>query len=537
MGDVGVPVYCERCGAPQEGGTRFCTSCGEPVSAASPPQADYRGARRAPAPAPDYTDPGIPPPMAPPAVRAPGPAASLPPWLASDWPLVGLCVIILLAALFAVSAVYGGLMATMAAGPKALFSGVRVGAYFAFSAVGAKVTATTNNAPGALVHAQFLPLPWIAAAIAATCLALRFAFARLARERITLIAFAVKLAVAFGIVMAILAAVLSVGNPNEDATGFVAKVSGGEAWAFSTLIVGLAALVIVQLQGITVLRGRMNDRAREIALIALDGAQAFALLAVVLGAVTLVAALVVVDSGSARLSTLFGAVFMGVTMGVVAASYAMGAAIDLGSGHTSLFKFGFPPGADAGAAPVPFFILLAVAPAIVGWMVWRRLEKDRPTTEQDVMRVGFIIALAFAAVAFASALVSRVVLVGAAAKEDFDSGTGIGLVARPSIAGVLGLALLWGLAGGLGAAFYWATQHGVRWKAPPAPPTSTSAPPPMAPPTAPTVGSGRASVSPPRRSASPPVPQGRSATSFCSNCGAALAEGAHFCAACGARTT
>jgi len=453
----------------------------------------------------------------------------VPPWLVADWPLVGLCLIIMLVVLFGVSAVYGGVAAVVAAGSiKALVPGVTVGAYLAFSAFGVKTVAANSGASSVIVATRFLPLPWLALPIGATWLGLRFAFPRLSRDRVSVLAFAAKLAVSFGIVMAILAAVLSVGAARgEDATGFGARVSGGEAWAYSTFIVAVAALVIMSLRGTTVVPSRFGAQLRDIGGLAVDGARAYALMAAALAVVTIVAAVIVVDTGTARLSTVLGTLFMGISMGVVAASYAMGAAIGLGSGHTSLLKFGFPPSSSAGAAPVPFFLLLVVAPAVVAWTVWRRLERDRPATQQEVMKVGFAIAIAFSLVAWLAALVSRVVLTTGATKSGSSRGTGTFLVARPSVGGVLGLSLLWALLGGLGAAFYWSTQRGVAWKTPQGDTAAAS--------------SGRlqdfAPPAPPPAASPPPAATRPAAGDACSNCGAPLTAAGPFCANCGTRVT
>lgn len=498
--------YCQRCGAELAPGIRYCASCGEPVASSAQAWDERQGG---------WTRPEAFPPVS-------GMASSVPAWLVSDWPLIGLSVIILLGILFGVSAAYGGVLTVLAVGPKAFLAGIRVGGYLAFSAFGVETAATNGAIPGAAIGTQFLPLPWLAVPIAATWVALHFAFSRLSRDRTTLVSFAIKLAVAFGIAMAILAAVLSVGHPEEDSGSFVGKVSAGEAWFFGTLLVAVAGLVIAQIRGTRVLADNVLQRARPIATIALDGVRAFAIMAIGLGGLAMVAAIIVVDSGSDRLGALFGTLFGGLTAGVVAASYAMGAAIDLGVGHTSLFHFGFPPSSDAGAAPVPFFLLLAVAPAVVAWMVWRRLERERPSTEQDVMRTGFIIAISFAVVAFVLALLSQVALGAVGFKEDDFVGTGA-LIARPSVTGVLGLGLLWGLVGGLGAAFYWATQHRVRWNAPQQAAWLQD-------------HEYSAAGNPPPRQAAAPAQRGAPAA-FCSNCGTPMVPGAQFCAACGTAAT
>jgi hypothetical protein len=417
--------------------------------------------------------------------------------MAADWPLVGLCTLLLLGSLFAASALYGGIVAMVAATDVGVvIDGITVGAYLAFSAFGVETGAFSPGAPGAYAATQFVPLPWVAMAVAATVLAMRFAFARLDGDRTSVLAFAGKLAVATGILAGILAALLSFGGDGSAAGSFRAEVAGGTAWAYTTVLVGIVALVAVHRRGIPVLPDRVTPQLRGLASIAFEGAKAFALMALGMAAVVLVASLIVLDTGAERLSTLLGTVFMGVTMGVVGAAYALGAAIGLASGHTSLLHFGFPPQADAGAAPVPFFLLLAVAPALVAWTVLSRLDRDQPASEQDATKTGFLVAIGFAATAWVAALLSRVVLGAGVLGGD---GASVFLVARPSPAGVIGLGLLWGLVGGLGASYYWARQRGVGWKG---------------------AAAGTAPLDD-RRCAScgSPVAGGR----FCSNCGTPLA--------------
>jgi hypothetical protein len=138
--------------------------------------------------------------------------------------------------------------------------------------------------------------------------------------------------------------------------------------------------------------------------------------------------------------------------------------------------------------------VLLVAPAAVAAIVWRRLEHERPTQEQDALAVGAATAVGFAAAAWLFALVGRIALLAAIAPPNSQGlaanalallrgrGGGIGtlLAAEPNPVSVVFLALLWGLAGGLGAAFLWASRHNARWQVtgggepgvPPPPPAS-----------------------------------------------------------------
>ncbi len=445
---------------------------------------------------------------------------TVPSWLGSDWPLVGLSVIILLALVFGISALYGGLTTVVVtSGFDALVDGVTAGAYLAFSTFGIETSAFTSNGNVA-IGSQFLPLPALALPVGATAFALRFAWSRLGSDRVAVLAFCAKLAVTAGIVMAILASVLSVGG-DTGGSGLRAEVSGGEAWLYVTAIVAITALAYAHLRGLSVFRKSPKPQLRQLASVALDGARAYALVVGGMAAVALVAAIVVVDDGSERLGVILSVPFVGITTGVLGAAFAMGAAIGLGSGHVSLLHFGFPPTFDAGAAPIPFFVLLVLAPAAIAWITLRRLEAERPASEQEVLRVAFVIGIAFAVTAWFTTLVSQVALGAYAAGDDGD-GTGVSLLARPSVAGVLGLGLLWGLAGALGSSFLWARQQGVGWTAAPgdAGPTTPS----------------------PEGQYPPPPPRGRPSGSEpmaadpCGECGFPLTEADAFCPGCGRRT-
>jgi hypothetical protein len=212
---------------------------------------------------------------------------------------------------------------------------------------------------------------------------------------------------------------------------------------------------------------------------AAEGAATFAALACALAAVGLCFALVVADDGASRIGVVFGFPVVGLSFGAALVDGAMGAALGGLSGHTSLFHFGLPAGPGSGAAPAWLFAALALAPAAVGATVWRRLDRQRPADEQGALSVGALTGVGFAAAAWLTALVGRIVLLASVADRAggwfgyapgngarFDPGAPVAhlVVARPDPAAVLGLALLWGLAGGLGAAFLWASRHNARWQ-------------------------------------------------------------------------
>lgn len=406
----------------------------------------------------------------------------LPGWLTTDWPLVGLGVTVMLAVLFAVSALFGAVAGVATSGRfDAAGYGAAIGSHLAFAAFGAKTAVSFGRDNGSALAVQFLPLPWAAVGGLAMGAALRFARPRLPDERRHRIGYAVKLAAAGGVTLGVIAGVLD--RRTSAGPGFSSRLNGGEVWFYATVLLLLWGWLWLHRQGYRIgptLAGEYRPLARR----AREGALAFLAVSVAFAFVGLVFSLVVVDRNGAQVALLFGVPVVGLSFGAAMADFAMGAALGLGSlfaqpiGHLSLTRFGLPPGPDAGVAPAWLFAVLLVAPLTVAAVVWRHLERVRPTQEQDALAVGAATAAGFAGAAWLLALVGRVGLVAAIAPPDSSGGldTALGLLqgrgpgigtlvsAQPNPTTVLFLALVWGLAGGLGAAFLWASRHNARWQ-------------------------------------------------------------------------
>src|SRR4051794_1486286 len=127
-------AFCARCGGELPASARFCPTCGRPVDPEVGPPA---------------------PPAAPPiwsTFRPPG-------WVTKDWPLVGLGVAVMLALLFAASALYGTVVGVAATGkPGAAPYGAALGAHLAFAAFGVRTAVSFGTKNGSLLATQFLPL-------------------------------------------------------------------------------------------------------------------------------------------------------------------------------------------------------------------------------------------------------------------------------------------------------------------------------------------------------------------------------------------
>jgi hypothetical protein len=438
-----------------------------------------------------------------------------------------------------VCSLYGMLLTYVATGdPERLLNGATVGFYLAFSALGASTGASSTADFGGFDEAgvgfgsEFLPLVLALVPLAATWLVLRFGCRRLPMARERVLAYVAKVVVSFSAVVGILASVVSFGENGLDTTdateGFLSEVSAGSAMFYGLLLSGVAGVAFLLGQGVlgTVIPWvqRSASAVRTLA----DGVIAYAGLAAVAGLLALGAALVTADSGTDRALLLLGLPVVGANLAAAATTVGMGGSVALADEgglidggldtHISLLRWGFPPESDAGAAPVPFFLMLVLAPVAVAWLTTRRLNGEQPQTEQEVLKVGFLAALGFAVTAWLAGLLGRMELVGFA--TDWDRSFGA-LVARPSASAALGLGLVWGLLGGLGAAFLWARRSGTPWQPAPDDAWATAPDGPAAPPTDP----------PTDRWASPSV----RTDSACTACGMSADPTDAWCRACGQR--
>jgi hypothetical protein len=425
-----------------------------------------------------------------------------PDWVAGDWPLVGLGVALMLMLLFGGSALVGLLTAAAVAGDIAAAPcGAAVGAHLAFAAFGARTFAGCGGEQGSALAVAFLPLPWALMGGITVEAVRRFAWRRLPDDRRRRVAYAGKLALAFGVALGIVAGLVARGDPVRRGSGFASSLNGGEVWFYGSVLTWFWAWVGLRRQGLRVLPRAQAEighdaplgQAKRFGRQAVEGAMAFAVLAAGLAVLGLAFALVVADSGHDRIGILFGLPVVGFSVGAALADGAMGAALAGALSHTSLVHFGLPAGPAAGATPAGLFAALLLAPGLVAATVWRRLEREKPAEEQGALAVGAATGVGFAAAAWLAALVGRIVLLasvtfrggwfgyapqtpGIGLPRFNTAGTiGIFLAARPNPAAVLSLALLWGLVGGLGAAFFWASRRNARWQIAGAPSAADSA--------------------------------------------------------------
>jgi hypothetical protein len=556
-------IACVACGASNDAANRFCEACGAVIAAA--PASTPAGPAGPPAasaaePAGGYAaTQGAPrAPGAPGAATRQEPAVDLPAWLLSDWVLVGVTLLAVVAAVTAVGVVFGALFAlvttsSVSAIPRGALSGVYVG----YSLWGVKSAVGSGDDTLIVFGSAFLPIPGVAVPIAAVAWASRFAARRIAADAANSIAFVVKLSLVLGIVYSIAAALLSSGSDEIlagegeglSSTDFAADVSAGNAFLYPLLIAGVVSLVVMWRHRGFRLGGGFGRVLRAL----WDGARlalpAYGGAVVVLGAVGTVVAVAIADTGAERLALIVSAPLILVNTGVALATGAMGASVaferasfEAPSGYVSLFHFGLPAGPDAGAAPPYLFVVLAVAPIAVGWSVVRALDASRPRDEQQTLGVALEATLAFAVVAWLGALAGRVNVGGFSVRDVFTDADGIGgvLVLRPSAGAALGLGFAWALLGAFAAAFWWGSAHGIAWsfgKSSPATPAGTAPPVTSAPGSAaapsPAPPTPTPLPAPPPSPASPGAATGRAAARFCLQCGTEFVGDARFCSGCG----
>src|SRR5688572_10392759 len=270
---------CARCGGELPATARFCPACGRPVEPETGP----------PAPLP---------------VRPILAGFRLPAWVTSDWPLVGLGVVLMLALLFGTSALVGLVAAAAVAGDiGAAPCGAAVGAHLAFAAFGARTFAGCGVEHGSALAIGFLPLPWALIGGVAVEAARRFAWRRLPDDRTRRVAYPGKLALAFGVALGIIAGLVARGDPARRGTSFASSLNGGEVWFYATCLTLFWAWIVLRRQGLRPLatverraHGRHGDALRPgrpgLGRAAREGATAFGALAGGLAVIGLLFALV-----------------------------------------------------------------------------------------------------------------------------------------------------------------------------------------------------------------------------------------------------
>ena len=462
-----------------------------PVPRSPPAEAPPDEAPADEAPADEAPPPGERPAFEAPAAPTPATPPPAPPspssWARGEWPLVGLATVLVVGGVAVASALYGVVLAVAATGrASAIGPGAGLGSFLSFSWLGAAARASTTGTDRVIAfETRYLPLAGVVVPAAVTWAVLRYCRPRL-REPGNVVVFVARVAAAVALVVAVLARLTSTGlrGPNAvvgepDGGGLASHVDAGPAAAFALLVVGLAGAAFLARDGSAWPErsgGALSAGGRPLpplAIAALAGVRAWALAVVFMTALAVTAAVAAADSGTERALLLLGFPLLGLNLGVQGVSVAMGAAVRLvavgpaevggipppGAGHLSLLHFGFPPEPGAGAAPGAAFLLLALAPALVAWSLGRELRRRPPGEEQDALAAGFAAAGGFAAAALAGAVASSIWLVAVASDLTRPGGM---LVARPSVAGTLGLAFVWGLVGGLGAALVVARRRGPR---------------------------------------------------------------------------
>lgn len=443
-------TYCSRCGAEVPRGARFCPGCGETV-------------------APAVVDPVAPAPAPAPAAAA---VAALPAWATDDWLVALVSAGLLLGVCLAVALPYGALLAVAATGDAgSIISGLVTGAFLPFVMFGVETAAARFDGDTLVILGnRSLPLLLLAVPVAATWMAMRFALPRVRPAPGALVALVVKIALIVCVAAAVMAGLLSIGDETDFGDeGFVAEVSAGAAAIYPFLLIVPAGLAFLWRRGTRPWAGPV-DRARANPWVrsAVWGGAAFVGLAAVMGVLALLADVITADDGKARVLQVLRAPLDQLNEGVAGAVVAMGGAVARLGSHTSLLHWGSYEAPGDGNAPAPLFLLLALAPAAVAWLTWRRLERERPAVEQQVLQVSTAVAAGFVVTAWLLSLLGRIERIA------------VDPVVQPSPRGAFGLGLVWAALGAAGAALYWSRAHGIRGSLLPAvgPPAAPPPPPP-----------------------------------------------------------
>lgn len=436
--------WCEQCGAEHSVDARFCPHCGRRVVEREP-AGEREPAEHDPSPGVATTDP---------AADTPRPllAGDVPDWVRTDWPAAALSALCVLGTCIGVGIVFGALQGLATTGEAGgLISGFLTGIYRVFSMFGIE-TAAVRYADDATFGfgIKALPLPLAGVVVAAVAVALRFAWPRIPHDATRALAFVAKVGVLVAAITTVLAALLSVGDIRATVAAdepFAARVAVGTAALYPLVLVTVIGAVLLVRRGVTVGGSRWraltdSDVARSF----VGGVGAFVAIAVLLSVVVLLADVAVADTGRDRIATVVEFFATGLNRGIAATVFAMGGAVDRLASHTSLFDWGSYERPGPGTAPAPLFAWLGLAPAAVAYVALRCLDRERPSTEQGVVRV-------LASLVAGFVLASTVLVIV----------TGHRGVAAGSPRAAIGLALLWALLAAVAAGALWARSHGVRW--------------------------------------------------------------------------
>lgn len=480
--------FCPNCGKPVSETDAFCGGCGnalgtQPESEVQAPESPAGGEAPNPTSPPTTDAPaGQPaaPPARPPVSESPGAGPSdgslgLPRWLGTDWPLAALCVFLFLALSAGATGVLGlaaGLIAN-GFGPEGLL-GLVAGAFVPFAGLGSDALVGAQVDDGTLVwYSTGFALSTTIGMGAIAWLVYRSALRSVGASRDYTLAFVGKVTLLGMIAVAILGTLFSIGDIDDDIDGFgvVSAVTSAEpAWG-AMLVLGIAGLVAS--------RGRLG-RPRWAAAAGLlrplrYGMAAWAVMVLLLGTLVGVVALIHSDDANEGLAGAVASPTIVGNVGVSAQAFAMGASNETMSDeaflsvdryteasldeHVSLLHYDLPPDDGSGSAPVWLWPLLLVAPLLV-FAAAHRVLRERHTQEAgSVLVQAAAVAAGFVLASWLGSLLAPLHL-GAFA-EGGDEAYGRWIVARPSIGGVIGLSLLWGLIGAFTAAGLWARTNRI----------------------------------------------------------------------------
>jgi len=456
---------CSVCGGQLPDGALFCPACGNVVL-----------------PKPAESEPESGPPAEPPFF----PRFAVPPWATADWSLAVLAGFLFVVLLGAAGSLYGMVLAVTAHGLHGAGFGALAGPFLGIAAFGGDTVVSVHNGADGIffsLSGGLVPTLLVAPAVLGAAV-LRFALKRVtAGGPAAVRAFAVKFALVAGIGLGIAGAVAGTG-PGETPIsgggfGLVADVGAGEAGFWAVLgLLGVGAFVLrrrgLRLLGAAVPEEWAHHRPRVWVRTALLGAAAYGGLAAVLGVGLVAAAAVNGNSVRERILAVEAAPALLGNVGVAGAAVAGGASVRAHGplpsnipglpapalqGHLSLLHFGFPPGPNAGTAPVFLFLALALAPLAVAGATRLALDRARPEGERDALRVGYTVTAGFALAAWFAAAAAPLDAAGGAFGPDTDLPIVRAVAARPSVGAVLALAVLWGLIGSLATAMAWVARH------------------------------------------------------------------------------
>ncbi|MCQ3807315.1 MAG: hypothetical protein OXB92_02270 [Acidimicrobiaceae bacterium] len=406
--------------------------------------------------------------------------SGLPTWLSSDWLVVIVASIGVFLSSIAAGAILGAINAlAFTSSFGATISGAITGIYLGFSSFAVEITAVnTESEFQAIIATKYLPIAWYIGFVAIVWYGYRFCEQRMESSVENRRALTIKMAITFGLVAAVGGALLSFNEdsiysnlllPSND--GLSARVNSGTAFLYGAIFVAVVGLFFHNRSKQPILRGFArkvdeNILFRNFSSDLLEGARMYLIALGSMGVLGLAGAMYIAETMRDRILLIVGfPLYLG-NLGIATATIAMGGSVEvLGSvdNHISLMNWHWAGGERA---PIFFFVIVLVIPALLFWRTTLYLDSRGSQSESDLLGASLRLALGFTLTSWILSLLGRLQLTSGVIGRDLDFYQVFepikSFVFAASPRASFGLGLLWSLGVCLLAALLWGQKRGLK---------------------------------------------------------------------------